>query len=284
MRLAAIGALAGLAALAGIANAGVEVLGSGGAGWVAFPGALNQYDNASRPYWDQRSKDGGTRNIGNYLHGSYTLPLPAGAGASPNITPMWWSHAGAEPLVLGGQASNADLDIGFRSTTPDPVDSTLLLEVAGLAAYNEIGWYDLSDAAGEEVLHPIYAGGAGPLTATSFVPSETWGLYLRSFKDYPGAGQGLLFFSQADRNRANGPAALAADDRRVQHFAIFASGGAPGAERYTIGVEDLPLRSTGIEQFGDYNDVVLTITSVPAPGAAALLALGGLAIARRRRS
>ncbi|GJQ29475.1 MAG: hypothetical protein HBSAPP03_13590 [Phycisphaerae bacterium] len=272
-----------MAGLASQANAGIDVVGSTGAGWAAFPATLNNYSNAARPYWDQRSMDSGNRNIGNYLNGSYTLPLPAGSAASPNITPVWWSGA-ASPIVAGGPL-NADPSVHFVTTGgATAIATTMLLEVAGYHNYNEIGWYNIADAVGSEVLHPIYTGSTAPSAAVlTFTPSPAWGLYIRSHQGYSGAGQGLLFFTESNRNRANGPAALAADDRLTQHFAIFGVDRTPGNERYTIGVEDLPLRSTSIECYGDYNDVVLTITAVPAPGAAALLGLGGVALLRRRR-
>lgn len=279
---ASVVALAMLAGSAASADAGITLVGSGNGGWVSFPEALNDYGNVNRPFWDQRSMDTGNRNIGNYLAGSYTLPLPAGASPTPNITPDWWSIVGPAPLV-GGAPMNADPNLRFVSGANEPVNSTMMLEVAGNRNFNEIGWYDTSDAAGMEVLNPIYSGADSPLAAAMFTPSASWGLYIRSHNGYAGAGQGLLFFMDSSRNRANGPAALAANDLLVQHFALFAESLTPGAERYIVGVEDLPLRSTNIENFGDYNDVVLTVQAVPAPGALALLGLTGLVVARRRR-
>ncbi len=270
------------AGLASTASAGIQVVGSTGSGWTAFPTVLNDYTNASRPYWDQRSMDSGNRNIGNYLKGNYTLPLPAGAAGSPNITPSWW-QGGVAPLVAGGPL-NADPSVHFVTTDgANQIATTMMLEVAGYHDYNEIGWYNINDAFGSETLHPIYTGGSDPVSSTTFTPSGSWGLYIRSFQGYTNPGKGLLFFTESNRNRANGPAALSADDRKTQHFALFAPSLTPGQERYTIGVEDLALRSTNIECYGDYNDVVLTIQAVPAPGAMALLGLGGLVISRRRR-
>lgn len=270
------------AGLAATASAGIEVVGSTGSGWATFPTVLNDYSNAARPFWDQRSMDSGNRNIGNYLKGDYTLPLPSGSAASPNITPVWW-QGGVAPIV-GGSPLNADPRMSFVTTGgADAIASTMLLEVAGYHDYNEIGWYNINDALGSETLHPIYTGGTDPVTSATFTPSGSWGLYIRSFRGYTNPAKGLLFFTESNRNRANGPAALSADDKNTQHFALFASSLTPGSERYTIGVEDLALRSTGIENWGDYNDVVLTIQAVPAPGAAALLGLGGLMVARRRR-
>lgn len=282
MKRTIIAVVALSAGLASHASAGIEVVGSTGAGWSAFPTTLNDYTNAARPYWDQRSMDSGNRNIGNYLKGNYTAPLPAGAAASPGITPPWWQGA-ASPTV-SGSPMNADPSLYFVTTGgATAIATTMLLEVAGLHDYNEVGWYNITDAAGSEVLHPIYTGGTDPVTSVTFTPSGEWGLYLRSFQGYTNPAKGLLFFTQSIRNRANGPAALTWSDRQTQHFALFATDLTPGAEKYTVGIEDLPLRSTGIECFGDYNDVVLTMSAVPAPGAAVWLGLGGLIVARRRR-
>lgn len=272
-----------LAAAASTASAGINVVGSPSSGWRAFPTQLNDYNNPDRPYWDQRSMDSGNRNIGNYLNGSYAGALPSGAAPSPNITPQWWGST-ASDLSVGGQDFTGDPGMHFTLGAPsNSAASTMLLEVAGNSAYNEIGWYNSADAAGAETLHPIYTGGNAPGAAASFSPSADFGLYIRSFRDYPGANQGLLFFTDTLRNRANGPSSLAPSDLEVQHFAVFAASLTPNAERYVIGVEDLPLRSTGIECFGDYNDVVLTIQAVPTPGTVALLGSGGLLAARRRR-
>lgn len=280
-RIARLAALAALG-FAAAAHADVTVVGTAGAGWQNFPGALNQYSNTARPFWDQRSLDTGNRNIGNYLNGSYTLPLPGGTSASPNISPRWWG-AGT-PGMIGGQTFTGDSNFRFAQTASTPsITTTMHLEVAGNNAFNEVGWYNTTDPKGAETLHPIYSGANVPILNGSFTPSAAWGLYIRSFPQHSGAGQGLLFFSESMRNRANGPAALASDDLLVQHFALFGVNTTPGNERYYVGIEDLAQRSTGIEKWGDYNDVVMTIQAVPAPGAMVLAALGGLLVARRRR-
>lgn len=282
-RTACLASLLVVAGSALTASAGITVNGASGAGWRDFPGVLNDYNNAQRPFWDQRSMDTGNRNIGNYLNGSYAGSLPSGAAPSPNITPRWWGANAAE-LSIGGQQFTGDPGMHFTLAGPGvSATSTMLLEVAGNSQYNEIGWYNTADALGAETLHPIYSGTSTPGATAAFTPSADFGLYIRSYRNYPGANQGLLFFTETMRNRANGPAALAANDLLVQHFATFQTSAVPGAERYIVGVEDLPLRSSGIESFGDYNDVVFTIQAVPTPGTVALLGAGGLMAGRRRR-
>jgi len=252
-----------MAAFPGTAAASLVVSGSPGAGWQAFPGGLNSYATATRPFWDQPSKDGGTRNIGNYLNGTYSGSQPSASASSPGITPSWWGHTSTTDY-----AATMDTSLGF-TLTGGSVSSTLLLEVAGRANQNEIGWFNRADAVGSETLNVIFAGPATAVSSTVFAPSASFGLYLKS--------GGNVFFSESLRNR--GGTAL---DRATQHFAVFASSLVSGSETYHIGTEDLLRSETGIENVGDYNDVVFSLAAIPTPGTSAL-ALVGLALTASRR-
>lgn len=270
-----------LALLAGISTAApamadLNVVGSSGASWQAFPGTLNNYSNAHRPFWDQDTMDRAgsvtNRNIGNYLNNTYTGSLPGGAAPSPNITPAWWGKS-----TSSGFRGSMDNNVGFALTAPSTqVASTMRLEVAGYSPHNVIGWYDLNDPVGAENLNVIYNGAASAGAAVTFVPTVAFGLYIRT-------GGNQLFFSQSHRNRAIGGPGLDAEDLTTQHFAIFQASGVAGAQSYVIGVEDLAVCNAGREVIGDYNDLVFTLTAVPSPSAAALIGLGGLAAGRRRR-
>lgn len=283
----------GLMSMAGGAMAqGLVVRSTGPEGltpnWQTFPGGLNDYANANRPYWDQKSMDGGNRNIGNYLTGSYTPGLPGGAVASPGISPRWFGFAGADNVTAPTAARNAAGPWGFDQTgTVGGVGARLMLEVAGLAAYNEIGWYDLSAAPGSETLNVIFRGSNAPPTSVTFAPSGNWGLYLRSFNGFAeNSGYGNIYFTESNRSRRTTSTGSTPLDRNHQHFALFALDLTPGNQRYLVGAEDLPQGSTGIEGPGDYNDVVFTLgvgSNIPAPGAAALLGLAGVIGSRRRR-
>lgn len=261
-------ACVGVAVSSTSALAALSLVGSAGAGWQAFPGALNNYADPFRPYWDQRSLDGGNRNVGNYLNGSYTLPLPGGAAGSPNITPPWWGRT-------SNTNYNATMDnsVHFNRANPTTgVGTTLRLEVAGNSGINEIGWYDINDAAGSEVLHSVYSGGDSPVTSVTFSTSANFGLFLKSGN--------LIFFSESIRNRGG---VMTVADRGVQHFAFFGADLTANAEKYFVGVEDLPLSGAGVEEVGDYNDLVFTLEAVPTPGTTSLIAIGAVFAMRRRR-
>ncbi|MGH7131519.1 MAG: PEP-CTERM sorting domain-containing protein [Phycisphaerales bacterium] len=244
--------------------------GTAGAGWQAFPGALNNYGNATRPYWDQNTLDGNpeNRNVGNYLNNTWTGGLPAGAAASPNIAPVWWGRTSITDFY-----ATQDLDVRF--STGGTVGASLRLELSGNSGTNEIGWYNPSDVAGSETLNPIFVGGDSPITGVNFTPSNTFALYLRTVDN-------RIFFSDASRNR-EGATPMSADDRATQHFAFFGASLVAGNEVYYIGSEDLRRQNADREIIGDYNDLIFTIRAVPTPGAAALMGLGILAAGRRRR-
>lgn len=263
--------------MTGAASGDLVVQGSGGAGWQAFPGTLNNYNNAQRAYWDQDTKDQTgnpttNRNVGNYLNNTWTGALPGGSAPSPNITPSWWGNASTPDFY-----ASMDNNVGFAITNnATQVSTTMRLELSGYSSSNVIGWYDLSDAVGSETLHVIYTGANAPTTSVVFTPSANFGLYIRT-------GGNHLFFSQSARNRADGGAALQASDLSTQHFAIFQRSATAGSESYIVGVEDLQRSQAGREVVGDYNDIIFTLTAVPTPGATALLGLGGLLVSRRRR-
>lgn len=267
-------------ALAATAHAGVG--GGTSADWLNFPGALNDYSNANRPYWDNKSMDGGNRNIGNWINGSYTPNLPAGSQTNAlGTTPQYYGYAAT---ASGRTSSGSDAPdvIAFTQDAGVTYRASQLVEVAGYAPYNEIGWYDTTDKAGFETLHTIFKGSDAPVTTVDFTPSPTWGLYIRSYKGYSNdSGKGWLFFSDSSRNRTKGFEADAVPGQ--QHFAIFSTSTQPGVDRYIVGTEDLTINHSGIEGIGDFNDVIFTLEAVPTPGAAALLGMGGLAALRRRR-
>jgi hypothetical protein len=232
-------AVAGVVAFTVSASA-TTVVGSGS--WQAWS-APNQDGD---PYWDNPSADGNQRNIGYFLSktgGFSSHP------ASPAITPEWWGY---------GDGS-ADLSFHFQSALPQA--AKLVIEVAGNANINELGWYDVSNPSVGGVIFP---GPAGAGATAVFSPSLNFGLYIKT------AG-GVTYYTQSTLN----PAA----ETNHQHFALFKE--APGV--YWIGVEDKPA-NTGEGFGGDYNDMVIRMAVVPEPATMSLFALGLLPLLRRRKA
>lgn len=255
--------LAMVSGMATAARADLTLIGSEAFNWQAFPDTITS-GGANAPFWDNNSMDGGAnKNVGNYIKGNFAGGLPGGSVASPNLSPVWWGRSNVT------KAATSDSGILFSSN--GPIVAQLRMEVAGYANGNVLGWYNPSDAVGQEVLHTIFTGPNGPGTTVTFTPSADFGLYIRT-------GGGLTFFTESNRNRGTG-----AGDLTTQHFATFASSLESGGQSYILGVEDLPLSGTGVEGIGDFNDMVFSMGTVPAPGAAALFGVGFLALNRRHR-
>ncbi|MEJ5253496.1 MAG: PEP-CTERM sorting domain-containing protein [Chthonomonadetes bacterium] len=233
--------VAGVMALTVSASA-TTVVGSAGAGWQVWSAP----DQDGTPYWDNTSQDGNKKNIGYFLSktgGFSSHP------SSPNITPDWWGYNG------GG----ADLNFHFSSPLSQHV--ALVIEVAGFANINELGWYDVANPTVGGVIFP---GPAGAGSSTVFSPTPNFGLYIKT-------SGGVKYYTQSLLN----PAA----ERQHQHFALFKE--APGV--YWIGVEDKPA-NTGEGFGGDYNDMVIRMAVVPEPTTMGLFALGLLPLLRRRKA
>jgi hypothetical protein len=233
-------AVAGVVAFTVSASA-TTVVGSAGAGWQAW----SALDEDGTPYWDNKSRDGNQRNVGYFLSKTGGF---AGHPDSPNITPHWWGY-------LGG---GADLNFHFKSPLSQEVK--LVIEVAGNANINKLGWYDVTDPSVGGVIFP---GPAGAGATTVFSPSPNFGLYIET------AG-GVKYYTQSNLN------SLGRTDR--QQFAVFKE--APGV--YWIGVEDRYKDS--VEGWGDYNDMVIRMAVIPEPATMSLFALGLLPLLRRRKA
>jgi hypothetical protein len=268
-RIAFISTLS-IAALAGTASADLILNGSEAFNWQTFPSTITGGSNASasRPFWDNRSMDGsGSRNIGSYLSGTYTGGVSSSALPSPNIRPSWWGG----PVAEGPSAGTSAMDNSLSFSASGTVRSQLRLEVAGYASRNELGWYRLGSPLGEELLNPIFRGPDSAGASASFDVTGDFGLYLKN-------ATGQIFFTESFRNRTGSET-----DKQIQHFAIFGSSLLPGSQNYFIGVEDLARANTGIENVGDYNDMVFTISAIPAPASALLFGVGVAALGMRHR-
>jgi hypothetical protein len=235
------------------------ISGSGGAGFQSW--AVTNLNENGSPYWDNTSMDGVNRNVGFYLTGAPTAPLPGAPGALP-----YWGNAFTSNTDSGG---TADLNFFLQR---DALSSTavLELEVAGRSNVNEFGWYDTSDPTN---LHALFLGAAVAPTTNAFSPSAQYGFYLKS------AGTDL-YFTQSSLNSGG--------DTGHQHFAVFRDSSVTGG--YWIGVEDFAVNEFGGNEnnVGDYNDMLirLNVLPVPEPSTAMLVLSGSLLMIGliRRRS
>lgn len=228
--------------LAAVPTMADSIVGAATANWQAFPTPSNLNENGT-PFWDNRSMDGSQKNVGYFL---------TNTGAFTGGT------AGPGPLSFWGFANGtADTNVYFSSNTPGNL-AQIMVEIAGYANINAFGWYD---AANPSVLHPLFPGpansGSAPVT---FTPSTNYGFYIQ-------VGTGPVFYTQSSLNAGT-------QEQNHQHFAVFTSSTTSPHPTYWIGMEDLKLSSTGIECYGDFNDMVVRITPVPIPEPASLTLMG----------
>lgn len=269
LHIALVSALS-FTALAGAAKADLALSGSEGFGWQALPLSRTGGSGTSlnRPFWDDKSTDGrGSRNTGPSPSAPFTGGVASSALPTPSLRPRRWGAPAAE----GASSLLLALDHALSLTANRTVPSRLRPEVVSCANRNELGRYRLGSLPGEELLSPIFRAPDSAGTTVVFDTAGALGLYLNN------AG-GQLFFTESVRNRTSTDT-----DKQIQHFAIFASSLALGSQNYFIGVEDLARANTDIEEVGDYNDMIFTISAIPAQASTLLLGVSLAAIGRPNR-
>ncbi len=218
------------------------VVGSADAEWQTWQSSSPS--NNGGEFWDNRSWDGRSCNIGYWLTGAAT-----GCSNSLASSGLPLGQAPGELAFWGRTRGTNDSSYYFSSSNADRV-ATLRIEVAGNRNYNSFGWYSLS---APSTLNQLFAGANGPvLDSAAFTPTGNFGYY----------------FTDRDGNtyRTSGSS--------HQRFALFREtpGGTSGteADTYWLGLEDLPLSASD----RDYNDLVVRISEVPEPAAYLVLGLG----------
>lgn len=238
-------------ALALPARAGLIVGGtSGNAFQNLSPYSINEN---GVPYWDNKSSDGSKYNIGYYLTktGGYATNATLGQD-SPALSPgelEFWGKVSS-----GGTSA----DPSFSLLAPGPVSASLYLSFAGFHEINTFGWYEVlhDTVVRHDLFHGLAYGSHAnyPLQAT-FDPTGDFGLFLQS-KD------NQIFYSDSSLN----PAKDVIDNQLHQHFALFRES---PADRLWVGVEDW-LGNNDTEKNGDFNDMVVSLTSAAGPGTQAV--------------
>ena len=197
------------------------------------------------PFWAEPSMDGAHQNVG------FLLP---GLGGFPTGT-------GGQYLSIGGGVVN---NVTFNSAGSGQTES-LLLEVAGNAGSNVLYAYNVANPSQRTLL---FSGPAGAGTNVQVnIPFAQYGFLL--------IGPGGTFYS------GNGAGAVSSD--ATSNFAFFQDPAHPGL--WWMGIEDLTTCATGIEGWGDYQDMILKVSAVPIPPTALLLGSGllGIMVLGRRR-
>ena len=219
--------------------------------WTTSQLSNQSWSNSSpsRPYWDNSSWDGTNDNVGDCL-------AVASSGCKVANQP------GTLPY-LGQSNGKAFSNFYFNSTGGGSV--TMQVQVAGDAANDVFGWYNINNINQFQIL---FDGSTKAGSTVSFTPSAEYGFFF--YNATPGIDDVFLTDSALNSTIVNLFGNNSIDeglvDTNIQHFSVFEQ----SAGTYYIGMEDLPSSNTDF----DYNDMVVKISTAGVPEPASLLLLG----------
>lgn len=164
----------------------------------------------------------------------------------PQGVTSWW----------GNGDGSADTEFHFVGAMNN-VGTELRFELAGRKNVNVFGYYDSSGN------HVLYNGPDSPIATATFKPaSNDYGFFMTTTG-------GVTYYTESSKN---------IKDKGLQHFAAFQG----PSNTFWLGAEDTLLAGAD----GDYNDMVVKITTVPEPSSLLALAstsVGALGYFLRRR-
>jgi hypothetical protein len=246
---------------------------------IAFAVSTNLGD---APFWNNVSYDGSQMNVGYFLTGSGAFN--GGPVYLPDATGQYLAATGSGGL---GQPASFNFVRGALS-----MNVSILYENSsqnGGPNGTSIGIYDVNNPSNQTILYsagtvPANVGGAGLGVST---PYANYGFFATTCDSGP---QCYTFFSDTSLNPTVG-SVEGGSNAMHQHFALFNLASSPGV--YYLGYEDSFGAAgfsglTGFERIGEYNDILIRITTAasnPEPGTFGVLGFGlaALAYARRRR-
>jgi len=248
------------------ATARAQVISTGS--WTNLS-AISVNNSASDAFWDQRSSDGSRCNIGHYLTGSF--------GPCSNVAPIAPSGNGVGELAAGGSfLGGADLN-GARSFSfaAGVYQIDFFDNIAGYGAASGQSLLAYVNGGPSEIVYERQVGVGTPMYSTLLnATAGDWFFGANSF------GNGTTGQSRFSNAVANG---------EFNRFTIFSTANAAdnpeSSGTWYVGFED--------NAFGDsdFNDLLLRVSLVeaavvPEPSSAmlALIALGALSAAARRRA
>ncbi len=251
------------------------------------------------PFWDNKSLDGTHTN----MNAGYFL---TGSNASLGLTDYLGTGGGfGNYLSTGASGLDASADFSFLQSDPS-ADVTLLYSNAGAnysANGTEIGFYNVQDPTQKQVLFAhgtlynpapfslgVYNNDLSPQTPFSVNTMANYGIYATTCGyNSNGTVYCNTYYSDTGLNPASN------NEPTHQHFALFQNAQNPLA--YFIGFEDIRGVSNATEGYGDFNDVIFSLTTTqsttphtptptPEPATFSILGLGlvGLGFLRRSRA